>query len=92
MEAKFIRERAILKHNSDVRHKQKIEIMLPNVARTINFNEFKCPLSTKTMKKLLFKMNTFKPLSVAMRIYKNPNDENKRIESYVNQYVRKLRI
>ncbi|PNQ79914.1 hypothetical protein C1T21_18240 [Paenibacillus sp. F4] len=75
--------RAILKHNSDVRHNQRIEIMLPSVARTINLNEFKCPLSTKTMKKLLFKMNTFKPLSVAMRIYENSSDENKRIESYV---------
>ncbi|AUS26738.1 hypothetical protein C1A50_2571 [Paenibacillus polymyxa] len=37
-------------------------------------------------------MNTFKPLSVAMRIYENSSDENKRIESYVNQYVAKLRI
>ncbi|WP_336077169.1 TniQ family protein [Paenibacillus sp. 203] len=84
--------RAILKHNSDVRQKQKIEIILPNVDRRINLNEFKCPLSTKTMKKLLFKMNSFKPLSVAMRIYENPSDENKRIESYVKQYVMKLRI
>lgn len=37
-------------------------------------------------------MNSFKPLSVAMRIYENPSDENKRIESYVKQYVMKLRI
>ncbi|MNW49364.1 hypothetical protein D3C74_267790 [compost metagenome] len=84
--------RAILKHNSDVRQKQKIEIILPNVDRRINLNEFKCPLSTKTMKKFLFKMNSLKPLSVAMRIYENPSDENKRIESYVKQYVMKLRI
>ncbi len=43
------------------------------------------------MKKSLFKMKSFKPISVTMKIHENPSDENKRIQSYVDQYIAKLR-
>lgn len=82
----------IFEHYADVGRKQAIEVIVQNEARSIKFNNIKCAISSKSMKKALRKMKSFTPQSVAMRIFDNPTDENKAIRTYVDQYVNKLTI
>lgn len=65
---KRVYPKVIFKHNSDVRKKQVIEVILQKEARMININDIQCKIRSKSMKKSLRKMRSFTPLSVAMGI------------------------
>lgn len=44
------------------------------------------------MRKAAHAMRSFTPLSVAMRVFNYPTDENKLLSNYVDKYVAMLKI
>lgn len=82
----------IFKHHSDVARKQKIQITACKETHDIKSKNIKCINSSKSSRKVLRQMKSYTPLSIAMKIFDNPSEENKILRKYVEQYVSRLTI
>jgi len=52
--------------------------------------KYECPFNSRIAKQALREMKSNTPLAVAMKVYDNPNEQNKELQRYVDRYVKNL--
>lgn len=95
MKARSIPE-MVFTHGSDMEKQQSVdfyyEIKSKRLLKDIDTMRYECPFDSQNKRSSILSMKSYTPLSVAMMVFDNPCEENKRLSQYVSQYVTRLTL